>query len=193
MNSTLKNELIRLADEDQALIEKLSNTGELANYKDEPHPEIKKIFERNTRRAKEIISAFGWPTISSVGEKASDAMYLIVQHSVLEPEFMQSCVPLLEEQIKNNEAKGWQLAFLQDRTLMQQGKPQIYGTQHDVNKDGIMEPYEIQNPETVNEKRLSLGLERLEEKTKELQERYDATQAANEARKLKMANENELS
>lgn len=185
MNHTLKKELIQLAEEDQSLIEKLSKTGELANYKDEPHPEIKKIFERNTQIAKEIIANQGWPTISSVGEEGSDAMWLIVQHSVLEPDFMQYCVPLLEEQIKSNEAQGWQLAFLQDRTLMQQGKPQIYGTQHDVNENGIMEPYEIQNPETVNERRFALGLEALEEKTKELQEKYDNSMAASEARKSK--------
>lgn len=185
MNHILKNELAQLAEEDQNLIEKLSKSGELADYKDELHPEIKEVFEKNTQRAKEIIENHGWPTISSVGEEGSDAMYLIVQHSVLEPDFMQSCVPLLEEQIKNNEAKGWQLAFLQDRTLMQQGKPQIYGTQHDVNKNGIMEPYKIQNPETVNERRFALGLEALEEKTKQLQENYDNALAASEARKPK--------
>ena len=183
MNQILKNELISLADEDQRLIEKLSKSGELLDYEDELHPEIKKIFERNTKRAKEIIATYGWPTISSVGKEASNAMYLIVQHSVLEPEFMQSCIPALEEQVKNNEAKGFQLAFLQDRTLMQQGKPQIYGTQYDVNKDGKMEPYKILNPETVDERRLALGLEKLEERTELLQRNYDETLKANKQKK----------
>ncbi|MCK5830896.1 MAG: hypothetical protein KAH20_11405, partial [Methylococcales bacterium] len=100
---------------------------DLANYKDEAHPELKIVFERSTREAKEIIKKHGWPKISLVGEAGADAIYHIVQHSVLDEAFMQSCVPLLEERVKQKEAKGYQLAFLQDRTLMQQKKPQIYG------------------------------------------------------------------
>ncbi|MDR3631063.1 MAG: hypothetical protein P4L42_12085 [Desulfocapsaceae bacterium] len=67
MNDELRNELIAMVDEDQQLLEKLSNSGELADWKDDVHPELKKVFERNTKRAKEIIADNGWPGISSVG------------------------------------------------------------------------------------------------------------------------------
>jgi len=180
MNQKLQKELIFLAKEDQVLLEELSKSGDLANYKDEVHPELKIVFERNTKRAKEIIKEYGWPKISLVGEDGSDAMYHIVQHSVLDEAFMQSCVPLLSEQVKNKEAKGFQLAFLQDRTLMQQNKPQIYGTQHQEDKSGKIVPYQIEDPKGVDERRLSLGLEPLKERTAFLQKNHDDILKANQ-------------
>lgn len=173
--SALKDELIKLSHEEHDLFEKLATSGELADYKDEVHPELKIVFERNTKRAKEVLEKHGWPSLSQVGEEGSTAIYLIVQHSVLDEAFMQSCLPLLEESVKKGDAHGWQFAFLQDRTLMQQGKLQIYGTQHDVNEKGRLEPYKILNPETVDDRRLALGLEPLEERTKLLQANYEDT------------------
>ena len=179
MNKQLANELIKLAEEDQQLLEKLSVSGELAKYKDEVHPELKIVFERNTASAKNIIEKYGWPKIRLIGNDASDAMYLIVQHSVLDEPFMQACVPLLEEAVSENEAKAWQLAFLQDRTLMQQDKPQVYGTQH-ITIDDVVRPYKIRNPKKVNERRLVLGLEPLEERTKFLQDNHDRIKKAHD-------------
>ena len=185
LNKQLKHELIKLTEEDQQLIEKLSASGELAKYKDEVHPELRIIFERNTARAKEIINEYGWPTITLVGDEGSDAMYLIVQHSVLDEIFMQDCVSTLEEAVNKKEAKSWQLAFLQDRTLMQQNKPQIYGTQHITTDDNIVKPYRILEPETVNERRKNLGLEPLEERTKHLQENSNRIIKAQQERSKK--------
>jgi len=73
---------------------------------------------KNTERARTILHAGGWPRISDVGEDGSDAMWLIVQHSVLEPEFMAACIPILEPLVHQGEANGWQLAFLQDRVQL---------------------------------------------------------------------------
>lgn len=174
MDNILKEELISLAKEDQELLDKLAESGDLENYKDEVHPELRIVFERNTSRAKEIIKQYGWPKISDVGEEGSDAIYYIVQHSVLHESFMQSCVPLLKEQVKNNEAKGWQLAFLTDRTLMQKNKPQIYGTQHIQDEGGRIQPYQVENIESVDERRLALGLEPIKERTAFLQKRHDS-------------------
>ncbi|MCK5925413.1 MAG: hypothetical protein KAG10_05935 [Methylococcales bacterium] len=173
MDKNLQKHLVSLAKEDQELLEKLSKLGDLANYKDEVHPKLKIVFERNTREAKEVIKKHGWPKISLVGEVGADAIYHIVQHSVLDEAFMQSCVPLLEERVKQHEAKGYQLAFLQDRTLMQQKKPQIYGTQHIEDNDGKIVPYLIDTPNSVDERRLALGLERLKERTAFLQKNHE--------------------
>ena len=160
-----------MADEDQQLLEKLTNSGELLDFKDSVHPQLKKVFERNTKRAKEIISKNGWPTISSVGEKASTAMWLIVQHSVLDKSFMQSCVLILEKVVKNDEAKGWQLAFLQDRINTMAGKEQVYGTQFDIDDEGWPIPFPISKPDGVNARRKALGLNSLEERLQEMIER----------------------
>ncbi|PHR28536.1 MAG: hypothetical protein COA36_06580 [Desulfotalea sp.] len=182
MNKELQKHLISLATKDQDLLGKLSKSGDLANYTDEVHPELKVVLESNTQKAKEIIKRYGWPTLGLVGEKGSDAMFLIVQHSVLDEAFMQSCVPLLAEQVSNKEAKGSQLAFLQDRTLMQKNKPQLYGTQHIENENGKIVPYHIENAEEVDQNRLKLGLESLKERTAYLQKQHDKILRANECR-----------
>lgn len=179
MNIELQKYLVSLATEDQMLIEKLSKSGDLANYTDDVHPELKIVFERNTLKAKEVIKQYGWPTLSMVGEKGSEAIYLIVQHSVLDEAFMQTCVPLLAEQVNKKEAKGSNLAFLQDRTLMQQNLPQIYGTQHIEDKDGKIVPYQIEKPEDVDRRRMDVGLEPLKEKTAFLQKNHDEILKAN--------------
>ena len=45
-------------------------------------------------------------------------------------------------------------------------QPQIYGTQFDEDDDGWPVPFPIEDPENVNERRLSLGLNTLEEHTR---------------------------
>jgi hypothetical protein len=164
MNEALKNELIARAEKDQRVLQSVKDAGELMD--DEYHPKLRRLHEENTKRAKEILREGGWPSISQVGEEGSDAMWLIVQHSVLDPEFMLSCVPELERLVKEGEAKGRHLAFLQDRTLMLQGKPQIYGTQHVLDSNGELQPYKLANPQAVDESRRAVGLEPLEERTR---------------------------
>lgn len=164
MNEDLRKELIALVDKDQRLLQSLEEAGELED--DAYHPQLMKLHEESTERAKEIIRAGGWPGISQVGEEGSDAIWLIVQHSVLDPEFMLSCVSDPESLVKDREAKGWQLAFLQDRALMLQGKPHIYGTQHVLDGNGELQPYRLAFPEEVDERRKAEGLEPLEERTR---------------------------
>ena len=76
---------------------------------------------------------------------------------------MLSCVSELKRLIDKREAKGWQLAFLEDRALMLQGKPQIYGTQHVLDGNGELQPYTIAQLEKVDGSRKTLGLESLAE------------------------------
>jgi hypothetical protein len=53
---------------------------------------------------------------------------------------------------------------------MYEGKLQIYGTQFQPSKNGELNPYPIENPESVNDRRLAVGLNTLEERTAELRE-----------------------
>jgi len=102
MNQDLKTELLALADEDQSLPQSIWEAGvhEDGAY----HPGLKRLHEGNTQRTKKIIERYGWPAISGVGEEGSDAMWPRVRHSVLEPEFVMSCIPILEERVKEVEA-----------------------------------------------------------------------------------------
>jgi hypothetical protein len=171
MNEQLKKELISMADEDQRVLQELHESGELGTV--EYHPKIKQIHERNTLRIREIIRENGWPGNDLVGTQGADAAWYITQHSVLDTEFMNSCLPLLQDAVANKQAEGRHLAFLVDRTLTMAGKPQKYGTQFKNNEDGEIVSFPIENPEIVDDLRVDLGLETLAERTSYMQRLED--------------------
>ena len=55
------------------------------------------------------------------------------------------------------------LPLLEDRLLMEEGKPQIYGTQITRGATGQPEVWPIEDPAHVDERRTSVGLEPLVE------------------------------
>ncbi|MGD9211223.1 MAG: hypothetical protein PVI90_10625 [Desulfobacteraceae bacterium] len=166
MDKSLKDELVKMAEADQHVLQELAERGELGTT--EYHPKIKEVHMKNTARMKEIIEKYGWPGNDLVGQDGTEAAWMIVQHAVLDIDFMKSCVPLLENAVKRQQAEGWQLAFLQDRLLTIAGQPQIYGTQFDHDVDGWPVPYPIADEVNVNQRRAELGLNSLEERIAEM-------------------------
>ena len=179
MDKELSDELLSMQHEDQKTLQELINNGELGtvNY----HPRIKEVHERNNKRVKQIIGQHGWPGIGLVSKEAAEAAWLIVQHAVLDTAFMESCLALLREAVKRGEAEGWQFAYLQDRVLTMSGRPQIYGTQHDVDRNGAAFPLPMENPIEVDNLRREMGLGILAEATKRIQERENAVRRNREA------------
>jgi len=109
-----------------------------------------------------IIEERGWVGISLVGEKANNTLWLVVQHAGLD--IQKKYLPLLKESVKKGESTGNQLALLEDRILMREGKPQIYGSQITQNmKTGKMEVYKVEEPEYVNKRRKEVGLGPIED------------------------------
>lgn len=168
MNQSLADELVTMMTEDQRLLQKLFDSGELPS--EFYHPRMKALHEQNASRLKEIISVHGWPGASLVGEEAAKAAWLVVQHSVSDTEFMAECVSLLEDAIAREDAAGWQLAFLQDRLLTLSGKPQCYGTQFDIDENGWPTPFPTEDSATLNERRARLGLNSIEERQEQMTE-----------------------
>ncbi|WP_394678658.1 DUF6624 domain-containing protein [uncultured Sphingobacterium sp.] len=141
MKDKFSEELVQLAENDLLMREKLLAINKLS---DGYNPEMEKVHKENAQRLKEIIKEIGFPTISTVGEKASDAAWLIVQHSIAEPEFMKSSYKLMLENSADVNLKH--LAFLFDRIQFFQGKPQKFGTQ--LNSDGTI--YPVINKNEIN-------------------------------------------
>ena len=171
MNQELKNELQSMQHEDQQVLQELINNGELETT--DYHPRMKAVHEKNNARIKEIINQFGWPGFTLVGKEGSKAAWLIVQHAVLDTALMNKCLTLLKNAIIHGEAEEWCFAYLQDRVLTMSGKPQIYGTQHDIDENGIAYPLPIKSPDEVEKLRKEIGLDTLSEATKRIQERHD--------------------
>ena len=62
------------------------------------------VDQRNTRRMREIVSAFGWPTLSKVGADAEHKAWLLVQHADLE--FQRECFALMALEPANEDARN---------------------------------------------------------------------------------------
>lgn len=158
MNLDLQQELLTLYKEDQSLRE--------AFIEGDRDPEIgKKICKldaSHTVRLKEILNQVGWPGYQLVGENGSNAMWLLVQHTP-DREFQKNALEHLQKAVDDGDASPLNLAYLMDRVLMYEGKKQIYGTQWDniTTKNVVLYPTE--DFQTINERRLSVGLNTIEE------------------------------
>ncbi len=167
-NEALSQELVSLAKSDLSVREALVAEGSLSSQG--YHPRMEAVHNENAVRLATIIELHGWPGISLVGEEGARAAWLIAQHAISNPPFVRHCLSLLKQAASNNEVVPWQAAMLEDRVRMYEGKLQIYGTQFQPGKNGELNPYPIENPETVNDRRLAVGLNSLEERTAELRE-----------------------
>jgi hypothetical protein len=148
MNEEFKKELIGLAQHDLTVREKLLKENKLAQGY---NPDMEKVHRDNASRLREIIDLIGWPTISKVGIEASEAAWLIAQHSIGEPTFMKQCYALMNESVTDINPQN--IAYLYDRICYFEGRPQKYGTQFD--DAGL---YPVENKNEVNDLRQKLKL-----------------------------------
>jgi len=165
-NEELGRELVALAEGDQSVRNELAADGSLGLHG--YHPRMETVHKENAARLAVIIEQYGWPGLTLVGEQGAWAAWLIVQHAIGNPPFMRQCLSLLKQAVSNGEAVPWQGAMLEYRIRMYEGKPQIYGSQFQPDENGQLNPYQIENPESVNDRRLAVGLNTIEERTAEL-------------------------
>ncbi|MBK9046729.1 MAG: hypothetical protein IPP34_11310 [Bacteroidetes bacterium] len=159
---SIAEKIIELKNTDLALREKLAKSGGLSEGYNE---EMKELHNKNANILNDIIDAIGYPTFDKVGKEASDATWLIIQHSIGQPEFMRKCAELLENTVRENKADVKSLAFLTDRIAVLEEKPQLYGTQFDWDKFGNLSPNPFDDLNKVNERRKLIGLNTIEEQT----------------------------
>ncbi len=123
---------------------------------------VEKVDSINVIKVTKILDENGWLGEDVVGEKGNITLFLIIQHSNLETQLKY--LPMFREAVKNGKAKPNQLALLEDRILMEQGKKQIYGSQlmWDQNT-GKYIVYPIEDPDNVDKRRAEVGLKTLSE------------------------------
>ncbi|MBX3293482.1 MAG: hypothetical protein KF881_11410 [Acidobacteria bacterium] len=161
LNDTAKF-IIEMRDADLALREMLVETGELF---DGYNAEMEALHIRNAEALESIINEIGYPTADKVGEAASDAAWLIIQHAISRPDFMRKCAQMLEKAVAENRADAKQLAYLTDRIAVFEGRPQLYGTQFDWDESGEMSPSPFDDIQKVERRRKAVGLNSLAEQT----------------------------
>lgn len=145
----IAKEIIKMAKKDQQLRKKALKT----DYWDA----VASIDKQNTARMKEIVEQIGWPTISKVGEEASGKAWLLVQHADDDVEFQSKCLKLMK-QAPADEVNRQNIAYLEDRILVHNGKLQLYGTQFYTDKKGTLRPKPIKDRERLDYRRKQMGL-----------------------------------
>ncbi|SMD42541.1 hypothetical protein SAMN00777080_1101 [Aquiflexum balticum DSM 16537] len=159
---SIAKKIIDLKNADLALREKLVQNGQLGEGYNE---EMKELHNRNARALNDFIEVIGYPTIDKVGPEANEAAWLVIQHAIGLPRFMKKCAALLKTAVMNNKADPKYLAYLTDRIAVFEGKPQLYGTQFDWDEQGYLSPNFYDDLTKVNQRRESIGLNKLEDQT----------------------------
>ncbi|AZJ35636.1 hypothetical protein D6T69_08940 [Tenacibaculum singaporense] len=128
--------------------QRIRKSNELIKYAKEDH--------RNQELVISIIEKCGMPTLNEVTQKHMNAIWLGLQHS--NKKIRKKYFPQIGKAVENGDLSKQQYALMKDRILMDEGKPQIYGSQI---KNGKL--YKLENPETVNERRKKMGMGTIED------------------------------
>jgi len=171
-NESLRTELLDMIAEDERVRAELASDESLfRGY----HPAMESVHLRNAERLSAIIREHGWPTKTLVLEDGADAAWRILQHAISRPTLQREGLMLMRELAGRGEVKAAQVAMLEDRICVLEGRPQVYGTQFDWDVKGEMSPLPMQDAATVNERRRRVGLDSLEERTSQVRREIGQT------------------
>jgi hypothetical protein len=154
---TIADEIIKMSERDQAM--RKSRQWDSS------------IDIANTRRMQEIVQQIGWPTKSKVGAYASDMAWLLVQHAGHDRDFQKQCLALMKE-LPEDEVKATNIAYLEDRVRVGEGRLQVYGTQFFTDEQGNFGPHPIEDAVNVDQRRKKVGLGTLAVYTKRMEQVY---------------------
>jgi hypothetical protein len=118
----------------------------------------------NLKKVNAIIGKYGWLGPQRVGMNASQALFLVIQHADLATQ--QRYLPMIRAAEKKGEILSSNLAILEDRINMREGKRQVYGSQTFSDKTGKTYIYPITDPDHLDDRRKSMGLGAMQEYVK---------------------------
>lgn len=111
----------------------------------------------NLIKVKEILHQYGWLGPQEVGMNGSQALFLVIQHADLKTQ--KNYIDLIRKAEKDGKTLSSNLAILEDRIAMREGRKQLYGSQgfkdKITNKNYI---YPIDAPDQLDERRKAMGM-----------------------------------
>ena len=120
--------------------------------------EICDIDQGNTAWLKADVAANGWYRISTQGEGASSAAWLMVQHADQDPAFQKEVLALLEPLAASRDIRPANYAYLHDRVAVGEHRPQPDGTQGSCRAPNVWAPDELEDPDQVEAWRAEYGI-----------------------------------
>ena len=170
MNMVLVKQLDSVYNDDQKyrqIIDSVQTT--YGNSSDEVSELWKTIQQKdsvNLSMVTTILDNYGWLGPDVIGERGNLTLFLVIQHADLKVQ--EKYLPLMREAVKAGKANAGQLALLEDRVALGEGKKQIYGSQiiRD-SKTGKNVIAPIEEEGNVDKRRASVGLEPLQNYAKQ--------------------------
>jgi hypothetical protein len=190
-NSCMDTFIIQSAQYDTALIRQLKRLSYLDQcYRGMSMDSIRKQYGRGSkeelafakkRNAQDSINLIevnaifkrynGYPTKKQVGTKYVSTPFMVIQHDPNDKQ--ETYLPMLKAAAEAGDLNFKTLALLIDRVKVQKGKKQLYGTQlfyNNASKKYDISP--VENPETLNDLRKSIGLGTIEDYVNGYNERH---------------------
>ena len=128
--------------------------------------EMERVDSLNQAIVFEILDKDGWP--SNLSNKANQAIWIVIDHSDLA--FQRKYLYLVKEKAEECILEKADYAILNDRVLMGEGKPQIYGTQIKMNATIVDDEiamqfflWPVENPIVLDSLRNTMGLSPIKE------------------------------
>lgn len=121
---------------------------------------IHKVDSANLIALEQLIAERGFPTLSRVGYRCCDYAALIAQHSP--PEYLHWFLEQAQAAADSGDFIPSWIAYMTDRDLDHQDKPQLYGTQG-LTRDGLTGMHLIEDIEHLNERRRSVDMGPIED------------------------------
>jgi hypothetical protein len=123
---------------------------------------IKKRDSINIKIITTIIDKYGWLGAEDIGDQGNQVLFTVIQHANLVTQ--EKYLPIIREAAKEGRTLTSNLAILEDRIALRQGKKQIYGSQVWLDtKTGNIYVQPMEDPENVDKRRIEVGLPIMDE------------------------------
>jgi hypothetical protein len=170
-NLTLRKELLAMVEQDQDIRNELIKGG-VDHPKKEISARMDAIDSRNTAKMRRIVKQYDWPRAELVGWDGTEAAFMVVQHSP--HSFQKALLPLMQKEYGTGHLSGPNYALFLDRVLVEDGRPQVYGSRPKFfdEKNGEPALYPIEDEANVDKRRAEVGLSPLAEYREMLKRMY---------------------
>lgn len=161
LDTALRDELLRLAAEDQRV---RAGIGAIVQRHGRASPQADSAFAEMAAadrpvqaRLRAIVAGRGWPDRRLVADDGAHAAWLLLQHA--DSAFQREVLPAVRRAAADGNARLADAAYLEDRVLMAQGRPQRFGTQMRFDgATGRLSLYAIEDEARVDERRAAAGM-----------------------------------
>ncbi|RWU05436.1 DUF6624 domain-containing protein [Pedobacter chitinilyticus] len=118
---------------------------------------IKEKDEINLKKINAILTKYGWLGPQEVGMNGSQSIFLVIQHADLDTQ--KKYLSLVQQAEKEGKTLSSNLAILEDRIAMREGRKQYYGSQGFKDKvTGISYIYPIVDIDQLDQRRKQMGM-----------------------------------